>query len=427
MDLAVRGKVALYFDNQQKLQIVKEPLIIVEDNLIVDIGSFDDKKNLISGHNIVGDENQLLIPGLVNCHTHLAMTLFRGLADDLPLDTWLREHIWPLEDKLQATDVYHGAKLGALESIASGVTTVNSMYWFPSEEAKAFAESGLRGFIAAPVITGIATLSEAIKDINKHHDTVDGRIRVCLALHSPYTVTIQDFKDSAEYIKDYNENTSKPELLLHTHLAESKTEMHDSRELNIKHDLTFPDVSTPTEFLHEIGILNENLIAAHCIHLTETDIQLFKNTGARISLNPLSNAKLGNHMPPVLGIIDHVENVGLGTDGPASNNTLDLFDTIRFLALYYKGYYHDPTLVKAEQVFRLATIGGEKAVNWKGIGSLEPNTFADIVTINLKKLHLTPNDSDDAILNHFAYSMKGSDVENVIIDGKLVFENRSFV
>ncbi|MCK5305186.1 MAG: amidohydrolase family protein, partial [Candidatus Heimdallarchaeota archaeon] len=266
MDLAVRGKVALYFDNQQKLQIVKEPLIIVEDNLIVDIGSFDDKKNLISGHNIVGDENQLLLPGLVNCHTHLAMTLFRGLADDLPLDTWLREHIWPLEDKLQATDVYHGAKLGALESIASGVTTVNSMYWFPSEEAKAFAESGLRGFIAAPVITGIATLSEAIKDIDKHHDTVDGRIRVCLALHSPYTVTIQDFKDSAEYIKDYNESTSKPELLLHTHLAESKTEMHDSRELNIKHDLTFPDVSPPTEFLNEIGILNENLIAAHCIH-----------------------------------------------------------------------------------------------------------------------------------------------------------------
>ncbi|MHA1199412.1 MAG: amidohydrolase [Candidatus Heimdallarchaeaceae archaeon] len=427
MDLAVRGKVALYFDNQQKLRIVKDPLIIVEDNSIVNIGTFDDKKNLISGHDIVGDEDQLLIPGLVNCHTHLAMTLFRGLADDLPLDIWLKEHIWPLEDKLLASDVHSGAKLGALESIASGVTTVNSMYWFPSEEARAFAEIGLRGFISAPVITGSATLPEAIKDIEKHHDTIDGRIRVCLALHSLYTVTIQDFKDSAEYIKDYNENTSKPELLLHTHLAESKNEMQDSRELNKKHDLTFPDVSTPTEFLNEIGILNENLIAAHCIHLTETDIQLFKDTGARISLNPLSNAKLGNHMPPVLGIINQVENVGIGTDGPASNNTLDLFDTIRFLALYYKGFYHDPTLVTAEQVFRLATIGGEKAVNWKGIGSLESNTLADIVTINLKKPHLTPCDPDDAILNHFAYSMKGSDVENVIIDGKLVFENRSFV
>lgn len=427
MDLAVRGKVALYFDNQQKLQIVKNPLIIVENNSIVAIGSFDDKKDLISGHDIVGDENQLLIPGLVNCHTHLAMTLFRGLADDLPLDVWLKEHIWPLEDKLQASDVYHGAKLGALESITSGVTTVNSMYWFPSDEAKAFADSGLRGFIGAPVITGIATLSEAIEVIDKHHDTVDGRIRACLSLHSLYTVTIQDFKDSAEYINDYNENTSKPELLLHTHLAESKTEMQDSRELNRKHDQTFPDVSTPTEFLNELGILNENLIAAHCIHLTETDIQLFKDSRARISLNPLSNAKLGNHMPPVLGIIDQVENVGIGTDGPASNNTLDLFDTIRFLALYYKGFYHDPTLVTAEQVFRLATIGGEKAVNWKGIGSLEPDTLADIVTINLKKPHLTPNEPDGAILNHFAYSMKGSDVENVIIDGKLIFENRSFI
>lgn len=427
MDLAVRGKMALYFDNQQKLKIVKEPLIIVEDNLIVDIGSFADKKNLISGHTIVGDENQLLIPGLVNCHTHLAMTLFRGLADDLPLDVWLREHIWPLENKLQAADVHHGAKLGALESIASGVTTVNSMYWFPSEEAKALTESGLRGFIAAPVITGIATLPEAIEVIEKHHNTVDGRIRVCLALHSPYTVTIKDYKDSAEYIRKYNEDTSKPELLLHTHLAESKTEIQDSRELNRKHNLAFPDVLTPTEFLNEMGILNKNVIAAHCIHLNEKDIQLFKDTGARISLNPLSNAKLGNYMPPVLGILDQIENVGIGTDGAASNNTLDLFDTIRFLALYYKGFYHDPTLVTAEQVFRLATIGGEKAVNWKGIGSLESNTIADIVTINLKKPHLTPNNSDDAILNHFAYSMKGNDVENVIIDGKLVFENRGFV
>lgn len=427
MDLAVRGKVALYFDNQQKFQIVKDSLIIVEDNLIVDIGSFEDKKNLISGHNIVGDENQLLIPGLVNCHTHLAMTLFRGLADNLPLDIWLREHIWPMEDKLQAADVFYGAKLGALESIASGVTTVNSMYWFPSDEARAFAESGLRGFIGAPVITGVATLSEAIKVIEKHHDTVDGRIRACLSLHSPYTVTIQDFKDSTEYINNYNENSSKPELLLHTHLAESKTEMQDSIELNKKHSQTYPDVSTPTEFLNEIGILNENLIAAHCIHLTEADIQLFKDTGARISLNPLSNAKLGNYMPPVLGIMDQIENVGIGTDGPASNNTLDLFDTIRFLALYYKGFYHDPTLVTAEQVFRLATMGGEKAINWKGIGSLESNTFADIITINLKKPHLTPNDSEDAILNHFAYSMKGNDVENVIIDGNLIFENRSFV
>ncbi len=427
MDLAVRGKIALYFDDHHKLQIVKDPLIIIEDNSIVDIGSFDDKRNLIAGHDVVGDENQLLIPGLVNCHTHLAMTLFRGLADDLPLDKWLKEHIWPLEDKLQSADVYYGAKLGALESIASGVTTVNSMYWFPSDEARAFADSGLRGFIGAPVITGIATLSEAINVIEKHHDTVDGRIRACLSLHSPYTVTVQDFKDSAEYINNYNENTSKPKLLLHTHLAESKTEMQDSRELNKKHDQTYPDVSTPTEFLNEIGILNENLIAAHCIHLTEKDIQLFKDARARISLNPLSNAKLGNYMPPVLGIIDQIENVGLGTDGPASNNTLDLFDTIRFLALYYKGFYHDPTLVQAEQVFRLATIGGEKAVNWKGIGLLEPNTSADIVTINLKKPHLTPNESDDAILNHFAYSMKGSDVENVIIDGDLIFKNRSFV
>jgi 5-methylthioadenosine/S-adenosylhomocysteine deaminase len=141
-----------------------------------------------------------------------------------------------------------------------------------------------------------------------------------------------------------------------------------------------------------------------------------------VSLNPLSNAKLGNYMPPIPEVISKAQNVGIGTDGPASNNTLDLFDTVRFLALYYKGYLHEPTIIKAKEVFKLATIGGSRALNWEGIGTLEAESLADITTINLKQPHLTPKINDENILNHFAYSMKGKDVENVIIDGKLVME-----
>jgi len=423
MEIAIQGRIAIFFDKNDKLRFVKNPLILVEENRITDIDTYSRLKNDIAGHDIVGDENQLLIPGLINCHTHLAMTLFRGLADDLPLNIWLREHIWPLEEKLSAEDVLRGSKLGVIESILAGVTTANSMYWYPSSEAKAIEETGFRGLIAAPVITGITKLEEVIEIVNKHHNTSNDRIRVTLSLHSPYTVTITDFQQFYEYLLDYNKShDGNPKLMMHTHLAESETEMSESRELNTKYGLEFPPANTPTELLNHVGVLNNNLIAAHCIHVNENDINLLAAKKVRVSLNPLSNAKLGNYMPPIPDIISKVKDIGIGTDGPASNNTLDLFDTVRFLALYYKGYHHEPTLIKAKEVFKLATIGGSKALNWEGIGTLEAGSLADIVTINLKQPHLTPKISDEIILNHFAYSMKGKDVENVLIDGKLVLE-----
>ncbi len=423
MELALRGRIAIYFDNNDKLHFVKDPLILIEENKIIDIGMYSKLKKEIAGHDIVGDKYQLLIPGLINCHTHLAMTLFRGLADDLPLDIWLKEHIWPLEENLNAKDVYRGCKLGVIESILAGVTTANSMYWYPSSEAEAMEEIGFRGLIAAPVITGITKLEDAIEIVNKHHNTAEEKIRVTLSLHSPYTVTMTDFERSYNYLVNFNKSCNeKSKLLLHTHLAESKNEMRESKQLNSKYGIEFPDVKTPTELLNNIGILDDNLIAAHCIHLNENDINLIGSKNVRVSLNPLSNAKLGNYMPPIPEMISKVRNVGIGTDGPASNNTLDLFDTVRFLALYYKGYLHEPTVIKAKEVFKLATIGGSRALNWEGIGTLEAESLADITTINLKQPHLTPKINDENILNHFAYSMKGKDVENVIINGKLIME-----
>ena len=279
MDLAVRGKLAIFYDSKRNLQFIKDPLLIIENNTILEIDSFSKLKKESSNYEVVGDENQLIVPGLINCHTHLAMTLFRGLADDLPLDTWLRKHIWPLENRLQSNDVYVGAKLGAIESLLAGVTTVNSMYWFPSSEAKALEETGLRGMIAAPVITDIAELSDAVKVIEKHHNTVQERMRVTLALHSPYTVTIPDFKDAKNYLIEYNEvQNSKPEILLHTHLAESASELEQSRKLHKDKGIDFPDVSTPTELLAHNDILCENLLAAHCIHVNEKALFYYESS-----------------------------------------------------------------------------------------------------------------------------------------------------
>ncbi len=427
MELAVKGRYAIFYDTNNRLQIIKDPLIIVEENKIVDIGTYEKMKINISGHDIVGDQNQLLIPGLINCHTHLAMTIFRGIADDLPLKTWLEDHIWPLEAKLTEEDVYQGALLGSIESILSGVTTVNSMYWYPSFEAKAISDIGLRGYIGAPLITGITTFEDAIDIVEKHHDTSDELIRVTLSLHSPYTVTLSDFQKAHEYASEYNLESEKPKLLIHTHLAESETEMQDSRDFNKKYNQDFPNVKTPVELLDSINVLDENLIAAHCIHVNDSDLIRLKERETKLSLNPLSNAKLGNYMPPVPKILEQVDNVGLGTDGPSSNNTLDLFDTIRFVALYYKGYHHKPTLVQAEEVFKLATIGGAKALNWEGLGTLSQDSIADIITINLKKPHLTPNYEPEYVLNHFAYSMKGNDVKNAIVNGNLLIHDSELV
>lgn len=427
MELAIRGRLAIYYDHTGKLIFTKDPLIIVEDNQIVDIDSFKKNKQNISGHDVIGNDNQLLLPGLVNCHTHLSMTLFRGIADDLPLEVWLKDHIWPLERKLSKTDVYFGAKLGAIESLISGVTTTSSMYWHPEQEALAMSDMGLRGMIGAPVLTEIVNLSDSFKLVEEHHDTADSLIRVNITPHAPYTATASDYRQSFLKVKEYNEkNTGKPLVLMHTHLAEAKDELEQCRAFNIKHGENFPNVKTIVEYFQEIGILNNHLLAAHCIHLTEKDIDLLSQNKVGIALNPVSNSKLGNMMPRVKEMINKKCILGLGTDGPASNNTLDLFDTIRYLGLYYKGHLQDSTAIKASQIFKMATLGGMEALHWPGIGTLEKNTLADIITINLKKPHLTPVSSDNSIISHFAYSMKGNDVENVIINGKVITENRNF-
>ncbi|MHA1302654.1 MAG: amidohydrolase [Candidatus Heimdallarchaeaceae archaeon] len=427
MELVVRGRLAIFYDKRLKLHFIKDPAIIVEDQRIIDIGKYQSIKSSISGHDKIGDDNQLLIPGLINTHTHLAMTLFRGIADDLPLNIWLTKHIWPLENKLKAEDVLIGAKLGVIESLLSGVTTLNSMYWYPEEEARAIEELNMRGMIGAPVITGISNLNSAIRIATKLHNTARGRIKASLSLHAPYTVTISDFKKANEYILDRNRECAEEEkILIHTHLAEPKNELEQAQKFNFEKGEQFPEVKSSVELLDKIELLHPYLLAAHCIHVNKKDILKMKEAGMRVALNPLSNSKLGNVMPPLPLLIKEITNLGIGTDGPASNNTLNLFETIRYLALFYKGLLGDPSIVKAEETFKLATIGGAKALNWQGIGTLEKGSLADIVTINLKKPHLTPITSNESVLSHFAYAMNGNDVENVIVDGKLLIKNRDF-
>jgi len=427
MELVIRGKYALYFSSDSKLHFIEDPGIIIEQDKIVNIGKYSEVKKDIVGHDKVGDKNQLLIPGLINGHTHLAMTLFRGIADDLPLNIWLQDHIWPMERNLNAEDVYYGAKLGAIESLLAGVTTINSMYWYPEEEAKAIKDTLMRGMVGPPVISGMNNLKKSLSIATNLHNSEKGRIRATLSLHSPYTVTISDFVEANEYILNRNQECEdEDKLLIHTHLAEPEDELTQAKKFNLNKNEDFPDVNSSVDLMEQIGLLHEYLLTAHCIHVSREDIIKLQKNKVRVIVNPLSNSKLGNHMPPLDKMIRKIENLGLGTDGPASNNTLNVFDTVRYIALFYKGLLSDPEIIKAKETFWLATIGGAKALRWKGIGSLEQDSLADIVTIDLKKPHLTPTISSDSLLSHFAYSMNGSEIKNVIVNGKIVIKNYDF-
>lgn len=427
MELAVRGKYALFFDHDLKFHFIKDPLVIVEGNRIAEIDTYSKAKESLAGHDIIGDQNQLILPGFINAHTHISMTLFRGLADDIPLLDWLQKHIWPLEAKLSSADVYHGAILGIIESLLAGVTTFNSMYWHPEQEIRAMQDTSIRGMVGAPFITGTSNLSTVFDIARKFHDTANGKIRVNIAPHAPYTVTVDDYKALSTKLQEFNANSTKPPLLMHTHLAEPDGELEQAKQLNDEHNISLPShVKSSVELLDAIGLLTDRLLAAHCIHVSEHDIQLLKSNGVRIALNPLSNSKLGNFMPPIPQILQAGIVPGLGTDGPASNNTLSILDTMRYLALYYKGALHDPTILNTKEVFKMATIGGALALDWKGIGTLEKGSFADIITMNLFKPHLTPIAKADTVLSHVTYSANGADVQNVVVDGKLVLENRTF-
>lgn len=432
MDIAVKGKLAFFYDPNMKFHVISHPLIFIEDNKIASIGKYSELKSELSGvDKIIGNDDSLIIPGLINTHTHLGMTMFRGLSDELPLNTWLEEHIWPLEKHITSDDVVISAKVGAIESALSGVTTINSMYWYPESEAKAIEETKLRAMLGAPILANEKATKEAFQIARKIHNTVNDTIRASITPHAPYTVPISQYQEIHQLLIEHNNSTEKEKekFLMHTHLAEPTDELSISKAFNEKKGEEFPDVNTPVEFFDKMGILDDNLLAAHCIHVTERDIQLLVDRGVRVSLNPLSNSKLGNHMPPIPKMLPTLKRIGLGTDGPASNNTLSIFDTIRYMALYYKGYHHDPTIVKAQDIFRLATIGGAKVLKWQGLGTLEVGSLADLITIDLKKPHLSPSQSKikDAVMSHFAYAMNGCDVSNTIIDGELVVEDSQLV
>lgn len=407
-DLVIKDCMILPMDNTG---IIRKGVIAVKGGKISYAG---DSRNAqgIRAEEVLEGHGKVALPGLVNCHTHLAMTLFRGLAEDMTMDKWLEETIWPLEAKLRPEDVYIGSLLGCLEMIKNGVTCFADMYFFESKVAEAVKKAGVRASLASGIIetvdwqTGDKSFDDAVHFVQEYEGWAEGRITTRLGPHTAYTCT-------EETLGKIREKASQAGIGIHIHLSELETMPPNS--------VRKPSLSE-VELLENQGFLDDDVLAAHCIHLTTRDITILARRGVKVVYNPVSNMKLAQGVSRVKEFMDANITVGLGTDGAASNNSLDMFETMKMASLLQKSYYGDPTILTAREVLRAATIKGAEALGLNNkIGTLEVGKRADIVLVDLNKPNLTPLHD---IYANLVYSARGCNVDSVIVDGKILMENR---
>jgi 5-methylthioadenosine/S-adenosylhomocysteine deaminase len=402
---------------------IREGAVAIERGKIADVGKAASlKRNYGRGYEKVNAKGKVIMPGFINTHQHAAMSLLRGYADDIPLDDWLQKRIWPMEKHMTESDIYAGALLTAAESIMSGSTTVNTMYHYTPKrnEAKAFAEAGLRGVIGHVCFSWRKKADEdAIKDLARNwHNKADGLIRTSVDPHSPYTVDPEYMKELEKTRKELNRRYGSKDapIICHTHVAETGDEAEKiQRAFGVKLK------AGVMEYLDALGVLNEHVIAAHCVALTPKDIAIMKRRRVKVSHCTVSNLKLASGLSPVARMLEKGVTVSLGTDSPCSNNSADMFELVKTTAILHKGLNLDPTLLPAEQALEMATIRGAEALSWeREIGSVERGKKADLVIVGFRKPHLCPLYDE---VSHLVYAAKAADVETVIINGRIVMEN----
>jgi len=381
--------------------------IYIKDKKIEKIGN---NLDFNAGKKIDGKGKKAVLSGLINCHTHSSMILFRGYGDDLPLKEWLEDKIWPLERKLTEEDIYWGVKLACLEMIKTGTTCFNDMYWLlghPETTIKAIQEMGLRAVIGFTILDVMADgKKEAITELyekfeNKHSDL----ITFSIAPHSIYTVS----KENLIWAKDF---ARKNNLLLHIHLSETEKEVKNCQK---KYGLR------PVEFLEKIGFLGENTVLAHSVFLSDKEIEILGKRKCSVVNNPVSNLKLGiGEIFPYKSFKKAGVNICLGTDGAVSNNNLDLFEEMKFAALLQKLREENPSQVKAKEMVEVATRNGARALKIDA-GEIKEGKLADLILIDLNQLCLCPG------LNFYSdlvYSASGNCVSDMICNGKIIMRER---
>ena len=388
----------------------KKQSLLIKDDLIAEISDEIDESNI---DKVIDAEGKILLPGLVNTHTHLSMTLFRGLADDLSLDSWLNDHIWPMEANLNGDYCYIGALLGAVELIKSGTTTFSDMYFYMEDVARAVEDAGIRAVLSYGMIDfGIEEKREAeIKEnmalFNACNGMADGRIKVFFGPHSPYTA-------SEELLVKVRELADENGMGIHIHVSETQKEINDSLdERGLR----------PFEYLEKIGFLGPDVVAAHCVWLSDNEIEIIKKHGVKVSHNPCSNMKLASGIAPVSKLIENGICVSIGTDGASSNNNLDLIEELKTASLLQKVSTLDPKVLDSNESIRMATIKGAEALGLDDeIGTIEVGKKADIILIDTAAANMTPDSS--SLSSNVVYSANGSNVDTTICNGKILMENK---
>lgn len=395
-------------------QLLQQYAVVVQGGVIIDIISIANVFEQYVANEVITLNDHVLMPGLVNCHTHAAMSLMRGLADDLPLMPWLQDHIWPAEQAVVSPQfVFDGTLLACAEMLSGGITTFNDMYFYPKAAAQACIKAGMRANLGLLIFDfATAYASDANAYIKQGLDARDDLrdeplLSFSFAPHAPYTVSDSAFTSVATLADQVN-------ISIHTHVHETLQEIADSeKDYGLR----------PISRLANLGLLGPALTMAHCVHLNAEEIKLLAQHGCSIAHCPSSNLKLASGIAPIAEYIKQGINVSLGTDSAASNNRLDMFAEMRLAALLAKGQSGDATVVSAFQAIEMATINGAKALNMEDkIGSIEVGKLADVVAVNLSEFTMQPIFD---VVSHLVYVAGRESVSHVWVNGDLTYHKPS--
>lgn len=389
-------------------QSVLRGYLVVENDRITYLG--EEEPVVEEGTEIIDGTHLFFLPGLVNTHGHAAMSLLRGYGDDLALQVWLQEKMWPMEAKFTSDDVYWGTSLSVLEMIKGGTTTFVDMYDHMDQVAKVVQDSGMRGVLTRGVI-GLCPpevqqqkLDEAVAFAKDWHGKADGRITTMISPHAPYTCP-------PDFIEKFVQASHDLNLPLHTHMSETETEVAQNvKDYGLR----------PVAHLEKLGMFSRPTLLAHAVHLTDEEIEVLAKHQVAVSHNPGSNLKLASGVARVPALLKAGVTVSLGTDGPASNNNLDMFEEMRLAALIHKGVSGDPTAIPASEALRMGTVYGAKSAFLEDIGMLAVGMKADMIALNTDQAHFLPRTD---YISHAIYSASAKDVEHVWVDGKQLVKN----
>jgi len=405
----------------EDLEVFPQGVVVVKDGLIVAVGPVADLSGEYETEEIIDCTGQVIMPGLINAHTHVPMSLLRGLADDLRLDVWLYGYVLPVEREFVDEEFcYYGTLLSCAEMIRSGVTCFADMYYFEDEVARAAQETGMRAICAETVMklpTPDATsYDESLEYCRRFIAGWKGHELIVPAIgpHSPYTCT-------PEILREATRLAQENDVPLLIHVAETEAGVEGTRQLY---------GCAPAFCLDDFGVLDSKTLAVHCVHLTEEEMELMGERGVGVAHCPTSNLKLASGVAPLARMLDLGLNIGVGSDGPASNNDQDMFEEMRLAALLAKGVSGNPKAVPARIALAMATIGGARALHLDHItGSIEVGKQADVAVVDVDVLHATPKFdlSGDNIYSRVVYAAKSADVRHVMVNGRLLMRDRELL